>query len=63
MELINNIKGVAYYMISLFYINVIILIMFVDYYESFIVHYWSFNLKATSTIKLNNNISKQYEQK
>jgi len=33
-------------MISLFYINVIVLIMFVDYYEIFIVHYWSFNLKA-----------------
>ncbi len=46
MELTNNIKGVAQYTINLFCIGVIILIMFVDYYEIFIVYYWTFNLEA-----------------
>jgi hypothetical protein len=46
VELTNNIKGVAQYTISLLCIGVIILIVFVDYYEIFVVHYWSFNVKA-----------------
>jgi hypothetical protein len=62
VELTNNIKGVAQYTINLFCIGVKVLIMFVDYYEIFIVYYWSLILSQTRR-KLNNKISKPYEQK